>query len=210
MSFFRTSRHSDYQFLLEITRTPEEANAIISANYRVNDVFHNYLCGLPVDDTCITRFGYKNCKRRPLYICEIKETSLLEYAYWVLKNPHELDIGPIRAYLYIVDMEIKKDFHNLTTHPDLNLIMDIKDIGYSNAHMFMKNFENNLPDYIIYPSIRTTKSDSLNFGYFSGEINKFSIISILTILKDNKKPKDSIFMMSNDGIINGFFEPVKM
>lgn len=208
MSLYRTSRHTDYQFLLEITRSPEEANAIVNAHYNMNDIFHNYLCGLPVDETCITRFGYKLCRQRPLYLCEVRDTTLLEFTYWVLKNSHELEISPIRAYIYEVDMEIKKNIIDLTRHSDCNTIMDLRDTEYKNAHSFVKGLAE-LPDYIIYPSVRTSDAGSLNYSFFSGEIEKFSIVSILTISKDNKKPKDRVFIVSNDGSINGFYQPVK-
>lgn len=209
MSLYRTSRHSDHFSLLELVDTPEKATLIIKNNYTKNDVFYNYYCGLPVDKTCITRFGYLNCPKRPLYLSEVLDTTLYEYTYWLLKNSHELNIGPIRAYIYKLDMSKMENSINLINHPDIKKLMDIVDVNYTNAHMFMRNLQV-LPDFVIYPSIRTPHNGSINFAYFNGDIDDHSICSILSISKDNKQPTDRVHIVSNDGTINKFYKPVKI
>lgn len=208
MSLYRTSRHSDHLSLLELVDTPEKATLIIKNNYSKSDIFYNYYCGLPVDHTCITRFGFLNCSQRPLYLSEVLDTTLYEYTYWLLKNSHELNLSPIRAYIYKIDMSKMGNFIDLTNHPDLKQLMDMSDVNYTHSHSFMKNLQN-LPDFVIYPSIRTPHIGSLNFAYFRGSIDDNSICSILSISKDNKHPTDRVHIVSNDGGINNFYKPLK-
>lgn len=136
-----------------------------------------------------TRFGIEG-NPSLVYFCEDRLTTYYEYAYWLLKTPNILSkgvkISVMSCTILHKEEAIIKRVEDLDEHVK-NKIMDISDRNYINAHKWVKEMSE-LPDLIIYNSIRYSLGAGKNFAHFEGVIKDIAFVDFDTaILRDKNE-----------------------